>query len=344
MPDFNKPTMIPTNGINMAIYDAKPEGNVHPYPVVLVHGMPEIAYSWRHQIEPLAKAGFHVIAPDVRGVGFTDSPPNKEDYQLKYRLADLCGILDHFGYEKAIFVGHDFGGAIIWGMGLHHPDRVAGLISMNSPFLDMPLNPVELYQILYGPRNYFAYFQTQECEDKFNEDPARTFRFYMRRDVGEGTNLSRNKRHDPESMSHVHWIHDDESTWPGVLVESEKDIAVYAESYKKHGFGPALNWYRCLPLDYEYQKREFPNGLPRIKQPVLAIGGEIDFIASHVFYDNLDEYCDDWSKTVIPACGHWSQQEKPGEVNQVITAWLKRRFPLSMAPQKEAKKPALSAV
>ena len=326
MPDFSKPTMISTNGIQMAVYEQRPSGAAHQYPLILVHGMPELAYSWRHQFQDLADAGFHVIAPDVRGVGYSDSLPNKEDYKLEYRLKDLCGLLDHYGYDKAIFVGHDFGGSMIWGMGIYHPERVAGLVSMNSPFLDMPLNPVELYEIMYGPRNYFAYFQTQECEDKFNSDHARTFRFYMRRDTGQGTNLSRSKRHDPESMGHVHWIHDDESSWPGELVETEEDINFYAESYKKHGFGPALNWYRCLPYDYEYQQKVHPQGLPKIKQPVLALGGETDYIASHVFYENLGDYCDDWEKTVIPDCGHWSQQEKPKEVNERLIGWLNKRF------------------
>ena len=327
MPDFNHPVMVATNGIQLAIYEEKPRGSAYPFPVILVHGMPELAYSWRHQFAPLADAGFHVLAPDIRGVGKSDSPPDKEDYTLTTRLADLVGMLDHFGYEKAIFVGHDFGGAIIWGMGLYHPDRVAGLVAMNSPFLDMPLNPVELYEILYGPKNYFAYFQTRECEDKFNEDPARTFRFYMRKDTGQGTNLSRSKRHDPESMAHVHWIHDDESTWPGELISPEKELQIYADSYRQHGFGPALNWYRCLPLDYENQKKAFPDGLPRIKQPVLAMGGDLDFIASHVFYDNLDEYCDDWEKVVIPRCGHWAQQEQPEAVNRALVHWLQQRFP-----------------
>ena len=326
MADFNKPRMIPTNGIQLAIYEEKPEADQHPYPLVLVHGMPELAYSWRHQLEPLAQAGYHVIAPDIRGVGKSDSPSNKEDYKLEHRLNDLVGMLDYLGYEKAIFIGHDFGGAIIWGMGLYHNDRVAGLVSMNAPFLDMPINPVELYEILYGPRNYFAYFQTQECEQKFNEDPARTFRFYMRRDTGNGTNLSRNKRHDPESMAHVHWIHDDESSWPGEIVESDADINFYAESYQHHGFGPALNWYRCLPYDFEYQRKTFPNGLPKIQQPVLALGGALDIIAPPVFYENLDEYCCDWEKVVIPQCGHWSQQEQPEAVNKALIQWLNKRF------------------
>ena len=326
VPDFNKPLLIESNGIQLALYQQAPATVTQPYPIVLVHGMPELAYSWRYQFAPLVGAGFHVIAPDVRGVGYSDSPPNLTDYTLEQRLKDLVGMLDHYGYDKAIFVGHDFGGAMIWGMGLYHSDRVAGLVSMNAPFLDMLLNPVELYEILYGPKNYFAYFQTQACEDIFNADPARTFRFYMRKDTGHGTNLSRNKRHDSESMSHVHWIHDDESTWPGELVESEKEIEFYGKAYSRHGFGPALNWYRCLPQDFEFQQHRFPSGLPKITQPVLAIGGETDYIASHVFFENLGEYCTDWEKIVIPDCGHWSQQEKPDEVNSALLEWLHRRF------------------
>ncbi len=326
MPDFNKPTMIDTNGIQLAIYEGKPTGEAHPYPLILCHGMPELAYSWRHQFDALVEAGFHVIAPDMRGVGHSDTPPNKEDYKLNIRLNDLRGVLTHFGYDKAIFVGHDFGGAIVWGMGLYYPECVAGLISMNSPFADMPINPVELYEIMYGPKNYFAYFQTKDCEDKFNSDPARTFRFYMRKDTGNGTNLSRNKKHDPESMSHVHWIHDDENTWPGDVIPNEKELQYYADSYARHGFVGALNWYRCLPYDFEQQQKTFPDGLPKIKQPVLAIGGELDFIASHVFYDILDDYCTDWEKVVIPGCGHWSQQEKPKELNTIMVNWLQKQF------------------
>lgn len=326
MTDFSRPTLIRTNGINLAIYEERPASSAYPYPVVLVHGMPELAYSWRHQMQPLADAGYHVIAPDVRGVGYSDSPEPMEAYVLEERLKDLVGVLDHLGYEKAIFVGHDFGGAIIWGMGIYHNDRVAGLVAMNSPYLDMPINPIELYQIMYGPRNYFAWFQTQECEDTFNKDPARTFRFYMRRDMGHGTNLSRNGRHDPESMSHCHWIHDDESTWPGELVETEQDIRFYADAYQRHGFRPALNWYRCLPMDFEYQRKVYPDGNPIIPQPVLALGGEQDYIASHVFYDNLDDYCAHWEKVVVPDCGHWSQQEQPDAVNAILIDWLHQHF------------------
>lgn len=326
MPDFKSPKMIEANGIQLAVYDEKPEGEAHEYPLILCHGMPELAYSWRHQFDDFVAAGYHVIATDTRGVGHSQVLPNREDYTLDERLKDMCGVLDAFGYEKGIFIGHDFGGAIVWGMGLYHPDRVAGLIALNSPFADMPMNPLDLYEQLYGPKNYFAYFQTQECEDKLNEDTERSFRFYMRRDVGEGTNLSRSREHDPESLSHVHWIHDDESTWPGEVIPSDEELKFYAASYARHGFGPALNWYRCLPLDYENQQKVFPNGLPKIEHPVLAVGSDLDFIAAHTFYDLLDGYCTDWQKVVIEGAGHWTQQEAPEALNKTLVEWLDARF------------------
>lgn len=322
MPDFNKPEIIPVNGIQLAVYEARPEGEAQPWPLVLCHGMPELAYSWRHQFDALVKAGFHVIAPDMRGVGHSQVMGDKTDYTLAKRLDDMCGLLDHYGYKQGIFIGHDFGGTIVWGMGLYHQNRVKALCALNSPFADMPMNPLDLYNQIYGPTNYFAYFQTQACEDKFNEDPARTFRFYLRRDLGEGTNLSRSKQHDPESIGHVHWIHDDESTWPGEVIPSAEELAYYADAYAKTGFGGALNWYRCLPLDYEYQKQVYPNGLPKIDVPVLAVGSELDFIAAHHFYDLLDGYCTNWKKTVIANAGHWTQQEQPEALNAVLLEWL----------------------
>lgn len=326
LPDFDKPRYIAVNGIDLAIYEGKPEGEAHPYPVILCHGYPELGYSWRKQVKPLVEAGFHVLVPDHRGFGKSTVLPRKEDYVLSEVLNDICGLLDHFGYEKGIIVGHDFGGAITWGMGLYHPDRVAGLIACNSPFADMPMNPLDLYQQLYGPKNYFAYFQTQACEDKFNEDPARTFRFYMRRDTGQGTNLSRSRQHDAESIGHVHWIHDDESTWPGEVILDEPSMAYYANAYRNTGFGPGLNWYRCLPYGYDLQKKTFPNGLPKITAPVLAIGAELDFIAAYHFYDLLDNFCTDYEKTLVSNAGHWVQQENPEELNIVLVDWLARRF------------------
>jgi pimeloyl-ACP methyl ester carboxylesterase len=326
MPDFNHPQKIAVNGIQLAVYEDKPKTDARPWPIVLVHGMPELAYSWRHQFAPLVQAGFHVIAPDMRGTGGSDAPANTAEYTVQTRLDDMCGLLDHYGYEKGIFVGHDFGGMVSWGMGVYRPERTAGVISLNCPFADIPMHPLELYNMLYGPTNYIAYFQTQECEHKLDADPARSFRFFLRRDTGGGSNLCRNRTHNAATLAYIHWIDDAESSWPGEVLVDNEELDYYAQAYRKTGFRGALNWYRCLPLDYEYQKKTFPNGLPKVTAPVLAVGSERDYICAYHFYDQLGDHCTDWEKTLIPRAGHWTQQEEPAALNHALLDWLQRRF------------------
>ena len=113
------------NGIRMGYYEAGPKTDATP--IVLCHGWPEIAYSWRHQIQALSEAGLRVIAPDQRGYGATDRPEAVEAYDLEHLTGDLVGLLDHLGIEKAIFVGHDWGGFVVWQMPLRHSARVAGV-------------------------------------------------------------------------------------------------------------------------------------------------------------------------------------------------------------------------
>ena len=125
----------------------------------------------------------------------------------------------------------------------------------------------------------------------------------------------------------MHWIHDDESTWPGEVLLSDEELDYYASAYGATGFGGALNWYRCLPLDYEHQKRVYPDGLPTITVPVLAVGSELDFIAAHHFYNLLDGYCSDWKKVGIENAGHWTQQEQPQALNAVLLEWLQTVAP-----------------
>ena len=123
-----------TNGIRMGYYEAGPKTDTPP--VILCHGWPELAFSWRHQIKALGEAGIRVIAPDQRGYGSTDRPEAVEDYDIEHLTGDLVGLLDHLKIDKAIFVGHDWGGFIVWQMPLRHIDRVAGVVGVNTPHAD----------------------------------------------------------------------------------------------------------------------------------------------------------------------------------------------------------------
>src|SRR6201991_3595892 len=117
MVSFPEPKMIKTNGIDMAVYEAGPKDGLA---VVLCHGFPELAYSWRHQIPALAAAGFHVLAPDQRGYGATSRPDAVADYDMAHLTGDLAGMLDHFAVKDAVFVGHDWGGLVVWQMPIYH--------------------------------------------------------------------------------------------------------------------------------------------------------------------------------------------------------------------------------
>ena len=135
-----QPRFAQINGVRMAYYEAGPRTGV---PIVFSHGFPELAYSWRHQVAALAEAGHWVIAPDQRGYGLTDKPEAVTDYDMAHLTGDLVGLLDHLGVEKAIFCGHDWGGIIVWAMPLLHPDRVAGIIGLNTPFVPrLPIDPI----------------------------------------------------------------------------------------------------------------------------------------------------------------------------------------------------------
>src|SRR5712675_975198 len=132
-----------TNGIRMGYYEAGPKTDTPP--VILCHGWPEIAFSWRNQIKALGDAGIRVIAPDQRGYGATDRPEPVEAYDIEHLTDDLVGLLDHLGIDKAIFVGHDWGGFIVWQMPLRHIDRVAGVVGINTPHTSRaPADPIEL--------------------------------------------------------------------------------------------------------------------------------------------------------------------------------------------------------
>lgn len=170
------------NGIRMGFYEAGPSGDAPP--MVLCHGWPELAFSWRHQIAALARAGIRVIAPDQRGYGATDQPAAVTDYSIEHLTGDLVGLLDHLKIDKAIFVGHDWGGFVVWQMPLRHLARVAGVVGVNTPHTARaPIDPIAIYRKRFGDQMYIVQFQdpAHDPDRIFAADVGRTFDFLMRR-------------------------------------------------------------------------------------------------------------------------------------------------------------------
>ena len=171
-----------TNGIRMGYYEAGPsDGKV---PVIFCHGWPELAFSWRHQIKALGEAGIRVIAPDQRGYGATDRPEKVEDYDLDHLTGDLVGLMDHLRVERAVFVGHDWGGFVVWAMPMRHASRVAGVVGVNTPHLPRsPIDPIALFRKRFGDSMYIVQFQNpaREPDKIFASRVEPMFDMFMRR-------------------------------------------------------------------------------------------------------------------------------------------------------------------
>jgi pimeloyl-ACP methyl ester carboxylesterase len=303
------------NGIQMAYYEAGPRQGV---PVILCHGWPELAFSWRHQIKALADAGRWVIAPDQRGFGLTDSPAAVTDFDMQHLTDDLIGLLDHLGADKAIWVGHDWGGLIAWQMPLRHPDRTAGVIGLNTPFIPrLSRDPIALYRDALGEDMYIVFFQKpDEAEALFEADLEKTFRFTLRR-PGPAAPQEAGL---PLYRAVAHYQPQDD----GRQVLNDDELSVFIDMYRRSGFRGGINWYRNFTRNWQASAHL----IDRVEQPALMVMAEQDAVLPPSMADHMNKYCSDLEKALILGSGHWTQQEKPDEVNRVFLDWLDRRFPI----------------
>ncbi len=318
--DFPIPTMIKTNGIDMAVYEAGPKDGL---PLVLCHGFPELAYSWRHQLPALAAAGYRVLAPDQRGYGATSRPERIEDYDMAHLTGDLAGMLDAFAIKEAIFVGHDWGGLVVWQMPIYHRDRVKGVIGVNTPFLSRPpIDPIMGLKALRGENNYVVFFQKPGVADAvLAKDVGKTFRFFMRKNLVKASEFA---QLPPElkNFELVHAIEGDESGFRGQLLLNDEEMKVFVDAYTRTGFTGGINWYRNLTRNWE----QSGTMEQRVHVPGLMIMAEDDVVLPPSLTDGMERFVPDLERVLIKDCGHWTQQEKPDETNQAIIAWLKKRF------------------
>jgi len=310
------------NGIDLAWYEGGPRGGT---PIVLCHGFPELAFSWRHQIKALADAGRWVIAPDQRGYGASGRPDAVTDYDMAHLTGDLTGLLDHLGAEKAVFCGHDWGGFVVWQMPLMHRDRVAGVIGLNTPFLPRsPADPIALMRMRFGPDMYIVWFQTPGDADRvLAADVGKTMRFFMRRPRALET-----APQPPEGAS-TFAFKDLLQQWDGADYERDalltpEELAVFVDTFQASGFTGGINWYRNFTRNWERSE-----GLPdRIDDlPCLMITAEKDAVLTPEMAEPMKALVGDLEMHMIAGSGHWTQQEKPDEVSRLMLDWLDRRFP-----------------
>ena len=320
---FPQPHFIETNGLRMAVYE---QGDKAAMPVVMCHGFPEIGYSWRHQLPAVASAGFRAIAPDQRGYGFTDGPKGEENiplYDMEHLTADLVGLLDALEIEKAIFVGHDWGGIVSWQIPLRYPDRVAGHIGVNTPFMPrLPIDPITAMRMTRGEDMYVVYFQKYGlAEGRFDADVPRALRFWYRK---TGMTLAQfdARPDEAKNFAFLKNFDTDENLWSGQAILTPEELSYYTEAFEHSGFEGGINWYRNFTRNWERSA----DIVEKIDVPCLMISAANDFVLRPEFAEGMEQYCPDLEKHIIPDCGHWTQSEKPAELNALMVDWLKRRF------------------
>ena len=303
--EFPKPTMISVNGIELEVFEAGQQNAGKP--IVLCHGFPEHAFSWRHQIPALVKAGYHVIVPNQRGYGNSSRPTEVTDYDIEHMTGDLVALLDHYGYADATFIGHDWGANIVWNLTLLHPDRVNKVINLALPYQERGEKPwIEFMEEIFGGDFYFVHFNRQPgvADAIMDENASQFLRNIFRKNVPLAP---------PEAgMMMINLARAEEPL--GEPVMSDSELAIFVSAFESSGFTGAINWYRNLDRNWHL----ISDINPIIQQPTLMIYGDRDMIPKSERLPEMVPNVD----VVSLDCGHWIQQELPEETNQAILKWL----------------------
>lgn len=311
---------VETNGIRMHIAE-QGEGPL----VILCHGFPESWYSWRHQLPALADAGYHAVAPDQRGYGRTDRPEPIEAYHILALTGDMVGLVHALGEQQATILGHDWGAPVAWHCGLLRPDmfRAVGLLSV--PYLPRTwedIRPTDTMRAMVGEKEfYMLYFQEPgKAEAELEADVRKTMRMLLYSASGDAPPKERWRTIFAKSDKLL-----DTCTLPVALPAwlTEQDIDFFAGEFERSGFRTPLNWYRNI--DRNWELTPFLAGA-RLHPPTLFIAGEEDGVITlyRRAFDNLEEAVPNLKKkALVPDAGHWIQQERPEEVNELILEFLR---------------------
>ena len=292
--------------------------------VLLCHGFPESWYSWRHQLEALADAGYRVIAPDQRGYGQTDAPAEVEAYTQLHLVGDVVGLLETLGIESATVVGHDWGGPVAWNAALLRPDVFHAVVGLSVPFgprVPGATRPTEMMRSALGDGFlYILYFQdVGVAEAELDSDIRGTIRRILYSLSGD-IPPSEFRFFDPSARSFKDLMREPE-TLPDWLTDEDLDVFT-AEFERKGTFRHGLNWYRTIDRSWELLA---PFANAKVHQPALFIGAERDAIFGQTRESvaATKEWVPQLREPVwVPDCGHWIQQEEPEIVNRALLDFL----------------------
>jgi pimeloyl-ACP methyl ester carboxylesterase len=284
-------------------------------PVVLCHGWPELWYSWRHQLPALAAAGFRAIAPDMRGYGGTDAPADPAQYRTTVICADIAGLLDALGLERAVIVGHDWGGYHLWQFGLRHPERCIALVGLNTPYAPPgAVPPTQALRRRFGENGYYMlWHQTPgRSEAELEAD--------LRGNLGK---VFKGAAHAGDLWTMATLGGDGRGLFaavpPGGCFLTDGELDVYVRAFARTGTRGSFNWYRAIDLNWEDARRIAD---PTIRVPALMITAEHDPILRPALAAPMPTWIPDLRIANVLRCSHWTQQERPDEVNRLLLEFL----------------------
>jgi pimeloyl-ACP methyl ester carboxylesterase len=317
---------IKTNGIQMHIAE---QGSG---PLVLMcHGFPESWYSWRHQLKALSEAGYHAVAPDMRGYGQTDRPEAIDQYTLLHLVGDMVGVLDALGAQTAVIAGHDWGAPVAWHCALLRPDRFRAVIGLSVPYRGRgPLRPTTTMPQTDTALFYQLYFQTPGvAEAELERDPKSTIRRMLYAASGDAQHGTGGAWEAESTVGMV----DRKSGLLGGMANPRElpvwltaaDLDFYASEFTRTGFRGGLNWYRNIDRNWELLA---PYSGAKVTLPALYVAGDRDLV---VKFPGAEQILANLANTVpqlrkqimLSGCGHWTQQERATDVNAAIVEFLK---------------------
>jgi epoxide hydrolase A/B len=318
--------VVEANGIRMHIA----ESGAGPL-VLLCHGFPESWYSWRHQLHALSDAGFHAVAPDMRGYGQTQSSQEIDQYTLFHLVGDMVDLLNVLGAQEAVIVEHDWGAPVAWYASLLRLDRFRGVVGLSVPFTPRQrFRPTTLMPQTEDTLFYQLYFQSPGiAEAELERDVRLSIRSLPYSASGDARRRQGRARNSveigmvPRQGGFLSHLKNPESL-PDWL--TEEDVDSYVSEFTRTGFRGGLNWYRNIDRNWELLA---PVSEMNVRVPALYIAGDLDLVLA---FRGMDQVIANLSKfrpqlrgiLLLPGCGHWTQQERSNEVNQAVIDFVRQ--------------------
>jgi len=315
---------VESNGIHLHVAE-RGEGPL----VILCHGFPESWYSWRHQLAALSAAGFRAVAPDMRGYGQSDRPEAVDQYTMLHLVGDMVGLLDALGTDQAVIVGHDWGAPVAWHSALLRPDRFRAVIGLSVPHRPRtPAMPTSVMPRTDDAMFYQLYFQTPGvAEAELERDVRETVAKLLFSSSGDVPRRAGAIGGDVGMVSQGGGFLT-RMVRPAVLPAwlTDADLDFYAGEFTRTGFRGGLNWYRNIDRNWILLA---PFAGAKVTVPALYIAGDRDLV---VAFRNMDRVIANLADNVpqlrgtimLPGCGHWTQQERPSEVNAAMIGFLRQ--------------------